>query len=84
MKLADNWRIIYDDGVILQFHEERTRNKKEGGTEQYEYTDNHYVPDIKTAFQVFLREYTKGSESVEAALKRINEVEQFIKNFKCK
>lgn len=76
MNLSENYRLVFDENnVTLQFFEQRERNKQDGTKEPFEYTDNLYYPNVKTALKAFLQKSLNGSESVEQCLKRINEVE---------
>ena len=48
----------------------------------FEYTENYYYPNIKTALKSFLNKSLDGSSSVEEVLKRVDEVESVINNLK--
>lgn len=76
MRISDNYRIIPDDNnVILQFHENRTRVKKDGSTEVYEYTENTYHKTMKQALTAFLNKSQEGSQTVSDLILRIEKVE---------
>ncbi len=84
MILSEKWRLDYDDNnVNLEFFETRERKKK--GTDEkepFEFVEQYHYPTIKTALIAFQQKYIKGSESVTECLKRIDEVENIIKNLK--
>jgi len=84
MDINKNWRLVYDDtNVTLQFHEERTRAKTDGTTEQYEFLDPHYFPDVKSALQGFLKRNLKYAIDVPDLINRIEQSEADIKKL-CK
>ena len=79
MELDDKYRVVYDENnVVLQFYEKRVKTKKSGDKETYEFTDNFYYPNIKSALKAYLNKSIKGSESVKVVLERINLVENRI------
>jgi hypothetical protein len=81
MELTKNWRLVNEKNtstITLQFHEQRVRTKKNEETEKYEYVDNYYYPNIKTALTAFLRYYTGDAKDVKGVLGRICEVEDLI------
>lgn len=84
MILNKNYRIVFDDNnTVLQFFELREKTSKETGEKtEFEYTENYYYPNIKTALKSFLNKSLDGSSSVEEILKRIGEVEGVINNLK--
>ena len=76
MRISDNYRVLPDDNnVILQFHENRTRVKKDGSTEVYEYTENTYHKTMKQALTAFLNKSQEGSQTVSDLILRIEKVE---------
>ena len=76
MRISDNYRVLPDDNnVILQFHENRTRGKKDGSTEVYEYTENTYHKTMKQALTAFLNKSQEGSQTVSDLILRIEKVE---------
>jgi hypothetical protein len=84
MQLNKNYRIIFDENnTVLQFFEMREKTKKETKeTTTFEYTENYYYPNIKTALKSFLNKSLDGSNNVEEVLKRVDEVESVINNLK--
>lgn len=83
MQISDNYRIVFDEkNVILQFFEQRQKNKKDGSKENYEYTDDTYHISVKQALKAFLQKNLIGSKSAEDCLSRINEVENKIDSLK--
>lgn len=87
MELSENYRIVYDSrNVILQFHEMREKTaeikKRVGGKDgPYEVVEETYYPNLKQALQAFLHKSTKGSESIEECIQRIEEAEKKIEEF---
>jgi hypothetical protein len=76
MKLNDNYRIVYDaNNVILQFFEQRENKKTK---ERFEFTEDSYYPNLKTALSGFLNKCTWGIETAEQVLSEINKVENLI------
>jgi hypothetical protein len=84
MILCEKWRLAYDENnVILEFFETRERKKK--GTDEkepFEFVEQFYYPNVKTALTAFTQKYMKGSEDVEDILDRIDGLENLIKNLK--
>ena len=81
MILDKNYRIEYTPGnVVLVFHENRIREKKDGTKETYEYRDETYHKDVKQALKAFLQKSLYGSETVEIILSRIQRLETVIDN----
>ena len=86
MKLNDNYRIVYDsNNTILQYFERREKQIKEKGNlistgEFYEFTEDYYYPNLKTALNGFLNKCTWGLETAEQVLTEIKNVEQLITN----
>lgn len=79
MNLGSNYRVIYDDNnVTLQFYEQRTRTKKSGLKESYEFTENFYYPTLKHALKSYLNKSLVGSESIDVVLQKISKVEDSI------
>lgn len=84
MKLNDNYRIVYDsNNTILQYFEQREKQIKEKSRlistgEFYEFTEDYYYPNLKTALNGFLNKCTWGLETAEQILDEINKVEQLI------
>lgn len=79
MELDKEYRIIYEDSnVVLQFYKQKTRVKKSGLEESYEFTDNFYYPTLKHALKSYLNKSLKGSKTIELVLERINTVENNI------
>jgi len=83
MELDNNYRIVYDENnVILQFFEQRAKKQKDGSLVDFEFTENFYYPNMKTALNAFLSKSLHGSISVEAVLQEIRRVESIISNLK--
>ena len=98
MNLDSNYRIVYDENnVILQFFEQREKqtvskiiDKETGKKKQvltpsgefYEFTENFYYPNLKTALTAFLMKSLHGSETIENVLNQISRVELIISRLK--
>lgn len=54
--------------------------KKDGEKEPFEYTDDRYYPNLKSALTSYLFLSTWNTETAEQVLKKLNEVETLIKN----
>lgn len=81
MKLNKNYRIIYDENnTILQFFEERTRDLKNGLSQKYEYQDNSYYPNLRTALEGFLSKCTWGLETAKEVITKLDEVAKIIRD----
>lgn len=81
MQLNETYRITKDENnVILQFHENRERNKKDGTVEVYEFVDNWYYPSVKMALKSFLNKSVDQAGSVKEVLDKIEEAERRIDN----
>jgi len=76
MELNNNYRIVYDtNNVILQYHEKRVREKKDGSKEEYEFTDDYFYPTLKQAMKSFVNKSLKGANSIYELVKRIEKLE---------
>ena len=81
MNLNEKYRIIYDENnTILQFFEQREKKAKDGGFEPYEFQDNAYYPNLKTALQGFLNKCTWGLETAKEVLTKLEEVAKIIRD----
>lgn len=79
MYLNKNHRLVYDQhNVILQFHETREREKKNGTRETYEFTEDKYYPNVKTALKSFVNSELKGLDTIDEVLKRVEQLETTI------
>jgi hypothetical protein len=80
MNLNENYRIVYDsENCILQYYDQRERKVKGSDTkESFEYTENFYYPNLKTALVAFLNKATWGLETAEQVLSEIKRVEAII------
>lgn len=76
MKLNDKYRIVYDsNNTVLQFFEQReNKNTKE----MYEFTEDYYYPNLKTALGGFLSKCTWGVDTAEKVIEEIKKVELLI------
>ena len=76
MNLSEKYRIVKDDSVIiLQFFEERTRVKKSGLKEEYEFTENYYYPNLGTALKAYVGKEISECSEVSEVLVRLHELE---------
>lgn len=82
MELNDKYRIVYDsENCILQFFENRERKVKGSDLkESFEYTENFYYPNLKTALVSFLNKAIWRVETAEQVLAEIKRVEAIILN----
>lgn len=84
MQLNNNYRIVYDsNNTILQFFEKREKQIKEKGKlvptgEFFEFTEDYYYPNLKTALNGFLNKCTVGLETAQEVLDEIKKVELLI------
>ena len=82
MNLDNNYRIVYDENnVILQFFEQREKKTKDGNVD-FEFTENFYYPNLKTALTAFLTKSLHGSKTIEFVLNEIARVESIISKIK--
>jgi len=86
MNLNENYRIVYDsENCILQYFDLRERKSKSTGEkETYEFTENFYYPNLKTALCGFLHKQLWSNGSAEKVLEKIVEVELLIKSISWK
>jgi hypothetical protein len=81
MDIDNKYRIVYDENnVILQFHEDRIKVKKDGSKETYEFTDNYYYPTLKFALKAYLNRALKYTESLSKVLDELERIEDKIDN----
>jgi len=81
MNLNENFRIIYDENnTILQYYQDRVRTLKDGSFQEYEFQDNSYYPNLKTALQGFLNKCTWGLETAKEVLTKLEEVAKIIRD----
>jgi hypothetical protein len=84
MEINRNYRIVYDsNNTILQFFEQREKQIKEKGKlvptgQFFEFTEDYYYPNLKTALNGFLNKCTWGLESAEKVLNEIKKCELLI------
>ena len=76
MKLSNNYRIIAEENnTILQFYKDKIKVKKDGTKIPYEFTENYYYPNLKTALKSFVNKYIGESKEVSEVLLRLNKLE---------
>lgn len=81
MELSKNYRIVKDENnVILQFHEYRTREKGKLKGELYEFTDDYYYPNLKTALKSYVNKTLSFCSDIEEVLLKISELEDKLIN----
>ena len=79
MDIDNKYRIVYDENnVILQFHEDRIKVKKDGSKETYEFTDNYYYHNLKYALRGYVNKSLKYNELLVDVLFEIKRVEDKI------
>lgn len=84
MDLDENYRILYDEtNVILQFHELRIKGEKaKNKGEQFEFTQDYFYPNIKSALKSYINKSLKGSNSILDLVCRIEDLENRVSNIK--
>jgi hypothetical protein len=76
MKLSNNYRIIAEENnTVLQFYKDKIKVKKDGTKIPYEFTENYYYPNLKTALKSFVNKYIGESKEVSEVLLRLNKLE---------
>ena len=81
MDIDNKYKIVYDENnVILQFHEDRIKVKKDGSKETYEFTDNYYYHNLKYALKGYLNKALKYNESLSDVLDELKRIEDKIDN----
>ena len=87
MELNEKYRIVYDsENTILQFHEMRIKKPKIDAIQDcgmsFEFTDNSYYPNLKSALIGFLNKCTWDLETAKEVLAELNKLELLINNLK--
>lgn len=85
---TDSKKIVLDDrhylepdqfkGLVLVFHEQRERTKKNGDTEVYTFEDRWYYPKLSQAICKYLTLAQSKSETIDQLLKATERVEKLI------
>ena len=80
MNLNENYRIVFDsENCILQYFDLREKKIKDTGkTEPFEFTENFYYPNLKTALNGFLHKQLWSNGNAEEILSEIKRVEEII------
>ena len=82
MELSNNYRIIGDAGnTILQFYEDKVKVKKDGTKIPYEFTENYYYPNLKTALISYVNKSIGDCSAVSDILLRLDKLELQIKKY---
>jgi hypothetical protein len=80
MKLSSNYRIVKEENnTILQFYTGKVTVKKDGTKVPYEFTENYYYPNLKTALQSYVNKSIGECKEVSEVLLKLNELELQIK-----
>ena len=85
MELNANYRIVYDDNnCILQYYEMREKKDKNKNPLGFvfEYTNDAYYPNLKSALNGFLTKCTWGLETAKEVLDELNKIELIINKIK--
>ena len=84
MNLDKNYRINFEDAnnCILEFFEMRTRTKKDGASEEYEFVDQWFYPSVKFCLIKYLELKQKDSKDIKDCIRITREVEERIKLIK--
>lgn len=81
MKIDNNYRIVFDEyNVILQYYDNRIKEKRDGTTEEYEFQQNTFHGTVKNALTAYMNKKINGSSSAEDFYNRIQKVEEVILN----
>ena len=76
MKLSNNYRIIAEENnTVLQFYKDKIKVKKDGTKISYEFTENYYYPNLKTALKSFVNKCIGESKEVSEVLLMLNKLE---------
>jgi hypothetical protein len=80
IQLDNNYRINTEDNnnCILEFFEQRTKNKGTDKEEQFEYIEQWFYPHVHDALKKYLYMVQKYSTSIEEILQKTKEVEKLI------
>lgn len=80
MKLSNNYRIVKEENcTILQFYTQKITTRKDGTKEPYEFTENYYYPNLKTALQSYVNKSIGECKEVSEVLLKLSKLEQDIK-----
>jgi hypothetical protein len=84
--LDQNYRINTEDNnnCILEFFEQRTKNKGTEKEEQFEYVDQYHFAHVHDCLEKYLYLMQKSSKTVEEILAKTKEVENTIKKLNIK
>jgi len=76
MELSNEYRIIVEENnTILQFYKDKIKVKKNGTKEPYEFTENYYYPNLKTALKSYVDKSIGESQEVSEILLKLNQLE---------
>jgi len=78
--LDDNYYLEPDQfkGLVLVFHEQRVREKKDGGTEGYEFEERYYFPKLSQTIRRYSELVLNASNDITDLLGRVERLEQVI------
>lgn len=78
--LDQNYRINTEDNnnCILEFFEQRTKNKGTDKEEQFEFVEQYFYPHIHDCLEKYLYLTQKSSKTVEEILAKTKQVEEKI------
>ena len=86
--LTDSKKIVLDDryylepdqfkGIVLVFHEQRERVKKDKSKEVYTFEDRWYYPKLSQVMSKYLTLTQSDSSSIEELIKATDRVETLI------
>jgi hypothetical protein len=85
---TDSNRIVLDDryylepdgfkGIVLVFHEERERTKKDGSSQTYTFKDRWYYPKLSQVMSKYLTLTQSESRSIEELIEATVRTEKLI------
>lgn len=80
IKLDNNYHLEPDQfkGLVLVFHEERERTKKDNSTQTYTFEDRWYYPKLSQVMSKYLMLTQNESKTIEDLLERVTRVEKLI------
>lgn len=79
--MSDKYRVIFEENtLILQFYEQRTKVKKDGSQVDFEFTENYYYPNLKTALKAFVNKSLNYCKTIDEVLVNIERLEKSLTN----
>jgi hypothetical protein len=78
--LDENYRIDTEDNnnCILEFFEQRTKNKGTDKEEQFEFVEQYFYPRVSDCLEKYLYLSQKNSKTVQEILLKTKEIEKLL------